>query len=92
MLPIRLWSIYTSMSDARDGTLTSPENVDASKSAAHQLQYRVELRRGRIVKVLARAQSSSLARSIFQAACREYPSKNVFLLLAEHVVAKRPAK
>ena len=69
--------------------LKSVPAADATRNSLEELAYSIELRDGRSVIFLARARSSALARAIFDAACKEYPGRNVFLCRGQRVIAKR---
>jgi hypothetical protein len=60
--------------------------------AATDLPYSIDLlndETGAEERVLARAQTSSLARVIFKAACLEYPARTLALKRGTRLVAKR---
>jgi len=69
--------------------IKSVPTADATRNFSEELGYSIELRGGRSGVLLARARSSSLARAIFDAACKEYPSRNVYLCRGPRVIAKR---
>lgn len=69
--------------------LKSVPAADAAKNSSEELAYSIELRDEGSVVLLARARSSALARAIFDAACKEYPGRNVFLCRGQRVVSKR---
>jgi len=71
-------------------TKSKPQSSTASTST--ELPYRVELfddEASARTRVLARAQTSSLARVIFKAACVEYPERTLVLKRGARVIARR---
>ena len=72
--------------------LRAVHSADTSRNVTDELPYRIELRsgpNGQSVELLACARSSALARAIFDAACKEYPDRNIFLSRGSRVIAKR---
>lgn len=74
---------------ARRPPLKSAHSSDRPKNPGEELPYRVEVRTSDAARVLARAKSSALARSIFDGACREMPDQNIFLCRGQRVIARR---
>jgi hypothetical protein len=77
---------------ARRTPLKAVHSADGSRNSTEELPYRIELRGGadeQSIELLACARSSSLARAIFDAACKEYLDRNVFLSRGSRVIAKR---
>ena len=63
----------------------------SARLSAEELPYRIELREeaaDRSPRVLARAQTSALARAIFKAVCLEYPKRPVVLVRGARVIAR----
>lgn len=61
-----------------------------SAETSEDLPYVIEMWNGartKVERVIARAQSASLARAIFKAACDEHPSRYLILRRAERVLA-----
>ena len=54
---------------------------------SEELPYRIELTAQR--RLIARARSHALARTIFRAACEEYPDEEMVLKRGSKVVARR---
>ena len=73
----------------RRTTLRPLRSDGAAKTSLEELPYRVELRGGSTVRLLARARSSALARAIFDTACKEYSDGNIYLCRDARVIAKR---
>lgn len=73
----------------------SPRSKTSSRSAqlgTEDLPFRIELvddETGEPERVLARVQSSSLARVIFEAACSEYPGRHLILKRGARALTKR---
>jgi phosphatidate phosphatase APP1 len=63
-----------------------------ARTSSQDLPYQIELRDSggeATERVVARAQSSSLARAIFKAACHEFLKRCIVLSRGSRVIAKR---
>ena len=68
-----------------------PRSYPSARNLIEELPYRVELqdRDTDDWRIIARAQSNALARSIFQAACLEYPERSIVLVRGMRVIARQ---